>query len=56
MKEYTKQELKELEIKAKDYDLITSKLANFYSDENIDNDNIDLGTIGEWLCIHFSYL
>ena len=50
------EKLKKLQEKADAYDVIVDKINWFYSDENIDNENIDLCTIGEWICSHFKYI
>lgn len=42
--------------KAKMYDEIEKGIAEFYAEEEDDNDNIDLGTIGEYIASYFGYI
>ena|ERR1035437_6253496 len=42
--------------KADKYDEIESKIASFYDEEDPENENTDLTTIGEYICSYFGYI
>ena len=44
------------EEKAKAYEEISDRIASFYDEENLDNNDVDLCTIGEYICNYFGYI